>query len=370
MSKKALFIAATGQHVGKTTTCLGLLSCLKKRFSKVGFMKPVGQEHVEVDNVLVDKDVLLFKNHFLLNDAFIDMSPVLFPRGFTRDYLDGVICQHELTKRIHTSYNRIKDNNQFTIVEGTGHTGVGSIVNLNNAQVAAKLGLNMILIASGGLGSSFDELSLNKIQCEQYGVNIVGVILNRVLANKREMILHYMKKALNSWNIPLIGCIPYNEFLSTPSMEDFEELFNTKLLSGEEHRFRHFGKTRLIAASVEIYRALMEQNQLIITPASREDIIFATLTKYWDHKISFPNQELCNGMILTGAKKPRDKIIELLKKAHIPTLYCPESSFETMKKINTYTAKIHNDDLAKVRKAIDVVEEHIDFDALEALLRS
>ncbi|MCB1110841.1 MAG: AAA family ATPase, partial [Chlamydiia bacterium] len=61
MSKKAFFIAATGQHVGKTTTCLGLVSGLMKKYKNVGFIKPIGQEHVEIETgVHVDKDVVLF----------------------------------------------------------------------------------------------------------------------------------------------------------------------------------------------------------------------------------------------------------------------------------------------------------------------
>ena len=93
---------------------------------------------------------------------------------------------------------------------------------MNNAQVAALLKLPVILVAPGGVGSSFDQLALNKAVCDKYGVRIAGVILNRVLPDKREMITTYMTRALSRWNIPLIGCIPYDSFLSEPSMKDFE----------------------------------------------------------------------------------------------------------------------------------------------------
>ncbi len=361
--RKALFIAATGQNVGKTTTCLGLLSGLKKKYGEVGFMKPVGQEHVEVDGIRVDKDVVLFKNYFQLEADYKDMSPVLFPRGFTRDYLDGKINENDLSKSIQESFSHISKA-PFTVVEGTGHVGVGSIVNLCNAQVAKTLNLDMIIIASGGLGSTFDELALNKVQCDQFGVNIVGVILNRVLSEKMDMIKNYKQKALDRWNIPLLGCIPYNKFLSTPSLEDLKNLLKTKLLSGETHKLRHFKHMRLVATSAEIYRKLIVPSQLIITPASREDIILTTLTKFWDMQISQPKEDLECGMILTGSKPPSAKIIAELKKADIPALYAPLSSYETMKKLGSYIAKIQAGDLEKILKAIHVVENHINFDHL------
>jgi dethiobiotin synthetase len=333
-------------------------------------MKPVGQEHVETDTgVRVDKDILLFKSYFHLEDPFEEMSPVLFPRGFTRNYLDGKVDHGDLVTKISTSFAAISERNHFTVVEGTGHTGVGSIVDLNNAQVAALLNCPIILVGSGGLGSSFDELMLNKIQCEKYGVPVAGVILNRVLEEKREMIVHYMGKALQKWKIPLLGCIPYDAFLSMPTMNDFELLFQSKLLTGEEYRLRHFQHIRLVATSAEIYRTLIIPNQLIITPAGREDVILTTLTRFWDLKISHPDEDLEAGIILTGKNPPKESIVEQIRRANIPMLYAPVSSFVAMKMIHSSTTKIRQEDTEKIEEAIKVVESHVDFDALSVCTR-
>eukprot|EP00957_Ditylum_brightwellii_P186925 14234890-Ditylum_brightwellii.AAC.1 len=43
--QRPIYVAATKQHVGKTSVSLALVSGLKKRFGKVGFIKPVGQQH-------------------------------------------------------------------------------------------------------------------------------------------------------------------------------------------------------------------------------------------------------------------------------------------------------------------------------------
>ena len=75
---RPLFIAATRQHVGKTTVSLAVLSGLRKRFGdRVGFVKPVGQQHVPVGakGIRVDKDVQLMKEYFGLNHLrYEDMS--------------------------------------------------------------------------------------------------------------------------------------------------------------------------------------------------------------------------------------------------------------------------------------------------------
>jgi len=365
MPKKGFFVAATGQNVGKTTVCLGLVSGLKKRFGSVGYLKPVGQEHIETETGLhVDKDVVIFKSHFHLEDPYEAMSPVLFPRGFTRDYLDGKVNRLALADKIAASYSAVSGGNQISVIEGTGHTGVGSIVDLNNAQVASLLGCPLLLVASGGLGSSFDELSLNYTQCEKYRVRVAGIVLNRVLPEKREMVIEYMEKALKRWGVPLLGCIPYDPFLSSPTMSDFEQLFETHLLSGTTYGLRHFDHIRLVASSVEMYRTLLVPNQLIITPASREDIVLATLTRYWDAKISDPKKDLEFGLILTGKHPPKETLIDQIRRADIPAIYVPLSSFIAMKMITTYTTKIRKNDTPKIEEAVRIVEEHIDFDKL------
>ena len=88
---RPIFVAATKQHVGKTTTSLALMSGLQKRFDKVGFIKPVGQQHVTVfssalgEDIRVDKDICLLKEQFHLDHIdYRHMSPVIIPRGYTK----------------------------------------------------------------------------------------------------------------------------------------------------------------------------------------------------------------------------------------------------------------------------------------------
>jgi phosphate acetyltransferase len=364
MAKSAIFIGATGQNVGKTTICLGIIAALKKRFTSVGFIKPVGQQHVKIaKNINVDKDVVLFKEHFLLEASWSDMSPVIIPSGFTRDFLDEKITEIEMQSKIKHSYNTISNSNDYTVVEGTGHVGVGSIVNLNNAKVAYELGLDMVIIGSGGLGSAHDELALNIAMCQKYGVKVRGIILNRVLEAKKEMIMEYFPKTLKKWGIPLIGCIPYNELLSNPTVKDFEFLFGTAVVSGEKHRYRHFRHTRLVAGSLESYREEMIPNELVITPATREDIIMITVHKHLE-TLKVDGFDFSGGMILTGRHPPRKEILDQIKDLDIPILYAPVCSYDAMKMITSFTAKIRNQDVVKVEKAISLVEENIDFEIL------
>lgn len=160
--QRPIYIAATRQHVGKTSCSLALISGLKKRFDKVGFIKPVGQQHVPVESanlgktLRVDKDVCLIREHFNLEHIdYQHLSPVIIPKGYTKDYIDGKISFPLQLNEIMSSFAAINEASDVMMCEGTGHCAVGSIVGLNNAKVAGLIGADMVLVANGGLGKKY-----------------------------------------------------------------------------------------------------------------------------------------------------------------------------------------------------------------------
>jgi phosphate acetyltransferase len=349
--KRAVFIAATAQHVGKTTTCLGIVSGLQKRFSTVGFVKPVGQRYVGDE----DEDVILFRDRFGMRAE----SPVIVPKGFTRDYLDERVALDDLKDRIVKGFDSVAGDVDYTVVEGTGHVGVGSIIDLSNADVAKMLNLEVVLVSTGGVGAAFDQLALNKVMLERAGVKVRGIILNKVIHEKREMICEYVPKALKKWGIPLVGCIPYSPLLHAPTMRDFADLFGVELFAGEQWLYRHIFDERFVATTKH-HPALeqIEPRELIITHGSRDDIIRLTL-------IDEQRRDLERGLLLTGHIPPSDAIVEEIKKVGMPAIYVPLSSYKVLETISGYTAKIRSEDVDKVDKAISLVEEHIDFSIFE-----
>ena len=158
---RPIYVAATRQHVGKTTTSLALLSGLQKRFDRVGFIKPVGQQCLPVTDaatgrtIRVDKDVVVVREHFDLDHLdYADMSPLVIGPGYTRDYIDGNICAESQRKRIRDGFEGVSSASDVVLCEGTGHCAVGSIVGASNVDVAKMIGADMVLVANGGLGET------------------------------------------------------------------------------------------------------------------------------------------------------------------------------------------------------------------------
>uniref|UniRef100_A0A7S4GIR7 DRTGG domain-containing protein n=1 Tax=Eutreptiella gymnastica TaxID=73025 RepID=A0A7S4GIR7_9EUGL len=379
--QRPIFVAATKQHVGKTTTSLALTSGLAKRFGKVGFMKPVGQQHVLVQTSLteqtirVDKDVRLMREHFKLHHIdYQYMSPVLIPRGYTRDYIDGKIGDAQQERAIRNAYKRISEISDVMLCEGTGHVAVGSIVNMNNAKVAAMIGADIVLIANGGLGSAFDDLELNRMVCQHHGVRIAGVVVNRVIPEKYEQTKEYMTKALQRWGVPLLGCIPDRPFLGCPALADVERVFRTRLLSGgAKHRMRHYSVHggNLVTTSVSDFQEnlhMKPSRTLYFCHVTRNDIIRAFLE---EHKRRAELGEDFEAALLVCGRKDKyamqDETRDLIAAfgdLEAPVLHVEFPTIEAIEKVSNYTPKLTIDDPHRVQEAVNHYEPHIDFDLL------
>ena len=259
------------------------------------------------------------------------------------------------------------------LCEGTGHVAVGSIVNLNNAQVCSMLNANMILIANGGLGSAFDELELNRVLCDHYNVNIAGVIVNKVFHEKYDQVKDYMARAMESnWGIPLLGCIPDRPYLGCPALADLERLFKTSLLSGEQHRMRHYSvhETNLVTTSLHKFLENLRKKPtrtLYFCHCTRHDIILGFFGEYQRRLRENEHGTMESALIICGRKDKYylDKEIrEMINIIDAPVLYVELSTHEAIEKVHAFTPKLNIDDTARVRTAVEHYEPYIDFDKI------
>src|ERR1700691_4759121 len=225
-----VYIAATRQNDGKTTTSLGLIAALQEYYPRIGYIKPVGQRFVEIEEQKIDEDTVLMDSVFRLNCPLVDMSPIAVEPDFTRKYLESS-NNEALVKKIQKAFDRVAWEKDFVLCEGSGHAGVGSVFDLSNAQVAKILGAKVIIVTQGGIGKPIDEVSLNQALFEKGGVEIIGVILNKVMGEKMDYISDFARRGLKRKGLELLGVLPYQRILRNPSLESLREELDAELLN-------------------------------------------------------------------------------------------------------------------------------------------
>ena len=354
-----IFVAATRQDDGKTTCCLGLYAALKKKFPRIGYIKPVGQRFVEVAGKKVDEDSVLVSDTYDVNLPIEAMSPIAVDRMFTRNYLQqGNLA--EMKETIVSAFNRVAWEHDFVIIEGTGHAGVGSVIDLSNAQVAQLLGSKVIIVTTGGVGRPVDEVSLNLALFEKQGVEVIGVVLNKVLPSKIEALRPWAEKAFAKMKIPILGVIPYLGELRRPILGQVARELGGEFLSGESFKRRRVRSIAIGAMTAARIKDQLGPGSLLITPGDREDLLLAALEfqpkRSTDSKLA--------GILLTDGLRPQPGLIKMMNEKGIPSVAVSADSYSVTAKIERMTVKTDPGDEEKIKVIQQTVGKHIDLDVI------
>ena len=362
-STKRIFIAATRMNDGKTTTSLALFAALRNLTPNVGFIKPIGQRCVEVEGgQKVDEDSVLLERIFDVQVPIDAMSPIAVHRTFTREFWDDPQRkQAAIIDKMCRAFDCAADGKEYIIVEGTGHAGVGSVFTLSNAEVAKRLQAKVIIVASGGIGRPIDEIALNHALFAQAGVEVIGAIINKVRPDKLDTVKHYNRIALQQMGIPLLGCIPVEQKLSIPKLNQVVNEVKGRWLNGQKYGATERVEQVIIGAmAAKGLVELLQRGSLIITPGDREDIILGAIAAE-----GIAGEKVISGIILTRNVQPHPRLMQMIAKTQIPVAICDNDSYFVASKINKMTVKTQPSDIDKIPIIKNLVSEHVDLNAIQ-----
>jgi hypothetical protein len=339
-----------------------LLSALQQFYPRIGYIKPVGQRFVEIEEQKIDEDTVLMDQVYRLNCPLLDMSPIAVEPDFTRKYLQSS-NNEALVKKIQKAFDRVAWEKDFVLCEGSGHAGVGSVFDLSNAQVAQILGAKVIIISQGGIGKPIDEVYLNQAVFEREGVEVIGVILNKVTADKIDYISEFARRGFKRKGLDLLGVLPHRHILSRPTMAAIQEELKARSLNDSSQFDNMVVNTVVGAMSAENAEAHFKRGTLVITPGDREDIILAAAAAAAE-----PSRRLA-GMVLTEKIKPVNGVLKVIEKAVFPVLLADEDSYEVASQVHNLSVKTRPADTEKISVIRDLIATHVDVNKILRALK-
>ena len=353
---RRVFLAATGQNRGKTTVSLGLAAGIKADGHRLGFLKPVGQRYLVIDGTRADEDAVLMKEVFDLPDALNDMSPVTLPRHFTTDFVMGRVTD-DLASAVASASEAVARNKDVVLVEGTGHAGVGAVIGLSNATVAAMLQAPVVIVTEGGVGRPIDEIVLNHALFERHGVRVLGAVVNKVNIDANPDLPEVLTQGLAQHGIELIGCIPFSELLANPSLELIVTHLDGELLAGEAEPRAIIGRVAIGAMQADHAVPYLRDRTLLITPGDRSDMLEVALAAHAGADAQPPR---VTGLVLTGGFRPGPTALERLRAAGLFTYLVETDTYKTAQDVQDILVKTHPTDVDKIATIIDLVGSSID----------
>lgn len=363
MARK-IFIAATGQNCGKTTTSISLMHLARKKYERVGFIKPLGPKPATLRGLDVDKDAALMAQVFGLTRDLRFMSPVVVFPDTTRRVIDGEISPRDLEERILAACAELEKKCDLILIEGSGHPGVGSVLKLSNARIARLLDARVLMVTGGGVGNVVDSVYMNLALFEKEGVEVRAILANKLIPAKRDRVLDYLRRAFADEPFPVIGGFDYQPILANPTLSRVSKLLNLPLHGNRRDLKRIIHNVQIGAASTQRVAELLRDSTLLIVTSSRDELLVTLSNLY--HMPDYRSKIV--GLVIPGIIPVSTITQQILEQSNIPYMRNrTHTTAELYHLITEDVSKITAEDTEKLALIRSMAERGLDFDAIDAL---
>jgi BioD-like phosphotransacetylase family protein len=267
----------------------------------------------------------------------------------------------DLGARIRVAHRAVSRGGEILLIEGTGHAGVGAVIGLSNATVAAMLGAPAIIVSEGGVGRPIDEIVLNASHFASHGVRVAGAIVNKVDLDAQPGIELTLERGLALHGIPLLGVLPYRPILSNPTLAMILEGVHGETVHPGPDLDRVIGGVAIGAMEPAHMLERVKADTLVIVPGDREDVILTLTTAH------LTGTGAALGLVLTGGYRPRQAILDAIRRADLFATIVAEDTYAVASEVHDLLVKTHSADTGKIEMIKALVWEHLKIDrVLEA----
>jgi hypothetical protein len=360
---KKIFIAATGQQCGKTTTSIALLHMARKKYHRVGFMKPLGPKPTKFRRRWVDQDAALLSRIYSLEEDIDYMSPVVLQPNSTRQILDRKTSTANLEAKILQAARELERRCDLLIIEGAGHSGVGSVIGLNNARIARLLEAPILMVTDAGIGRTIDNVHLNMALLHQEKADLRMLLINKLLPNKRQETMGYLQQAFTGMPFKVVPGFEFSPVLANPTLKHIAQMFDVPLKGEKGAGPRIVHHTQLGAASTQRVHDLLEESSLLIVTSTRNELLVTLAALY-----NIPDyRSKIAGLVIPGLFPISNVTQQILDRSRIPYMRAENySSGEVFSNIANDLAKIDAEDQQKISLLKSLAETELDFEAIDA----
>ncbi len=367
---KTFLLVATGESIGLTSACLGLLRALDTVGVRAGFFKPFKQ--MGNNGQSADQSSPLMASTF-------GLQPPEALEVTTLERMIGNDQEDELLEQVVALHHQASAGFDAVVVEGLVPSAAASYASRLNVALAHALDATVILVSPADLDEPEALADRLEIHAAPFGglqhPRVAGAILMRVrgleavpatgalpfaaelatLTARMQPFLQHTTVA----NFRLLGLVPFSDRLSVPRIRDVASAIGARFLS-EGDSNRRVIHTTLCARTVTNVLDAFRPGHLIVTPGDRDDILVAVA-------LACMNGVPMAGLLLTGGFLPDERLIELCRPAlrtGLPVLSVDADSFDAVNRLLHMSGEIPADDAERAEQVTRYVSDHLDLDWL------
>ena len=357
-----LYIASLEPNSGKLVVTLEVMDMLSRRVDRLGFFRPISPGPAQDDS-----HIRLIDGRFSLSLQAEQMV------GVTQEQARAWIAAGEegrLFREIVARFKQAEESCDFLVCDGPDITHLSDALTYDmSIRIARELGTPALYVSSG-YGGTVSELLENVRVAEQtfrqLNCPLLAIIVNRVAPDILDKAKNELTKLCDAGLS--IDLLPEVESLSNPTMEEIVDALDGQWFSGPKDKVqRDVRGFKIAAMSPANFLSYLEEDDLIITPGDRPDIILSTLGA-----IASKNYPSPVGMLLSGDLTPDPSIVRLLEGLDdlaIPIYTVADHTYQTATQAAAVKGTLRPDNERKIALALGMFENNVDLPALEENIR-
>ncbi|MCK4089418.1 phosphate acetyltransferase [Acinetobacter radioresistens] len=371
-----ILLIPTGEGVGLTSACLGMIYALDCNGIKAGFLKPFSESFQENDQ---NRTTSLFEHLFQTSTV----EPIAYERVSQLIALEEM---DELLEEAVSLHRSVATKHDVIIVEGLLPNHEDQFAGELNAALAQALDAKVILVSTADVQNPRKTAEKIEAHLRQFGgaasERTAGVLFMRTKGLPEEVAqipvtidpslrlsaeiatftieLQKYNRYLGTADLPIIGLVPFSNTLSVPRTLDIARLIQGEWIHQGEARQRRVLHSSLITSSIEYELNKFVAGELIISASERTDVLLAS-SLATSHGIPLA------GLVLTERQAPNAQILNFCQNAikqGLPILHTQLTTLETAQRLANLSNEIPVDDTERAEQVTRFVSSHIDLDWL------
>ena len=376
---KTILVIPTGESVGLTSACLGLIYALECQGIKAGFLKPYSQEPSNV----ADRTTALF-HHVTKSET---VNPI--PYNQVIEQLNAGEYDELLEEAVHL-HRQIAKQHDLIIVEGVVPNPRDNFAAELNITLAKALDAKIVIVSNADIQDPVG--SAEKVESQIR--NFIGSAANRLsgvmfmrtkglpedsaqipvtfdpslrLVDETNRFTQELQKTyptLGSAQLPVIGLVPFSNTLSVPRMSDLAGHISAHWINEGEAKLRRVLHSSLISSNIEHELHKFVAGELIISASDRIDVLLAS-------SLASSNGIPLAGLVLTEQYQPNDKVLTFCQtaiKSGLPILHTKMSTLDATQRLANFGNEIPVDDIERAEQVTKFVSSHINEEWLTTII--
>ena len=376
---KTILLVPTGEGVGLTSACLGLIYALDCQGIKAGFLKPFSQENKQDS----DRSTALYR-HLTKAET---VEPISYEKLVNQ--LNSGESDELLEEAVHL-HRQIAKNHDVIIVEGLVPNANDTFASELNTILAQALDAKVVVVSNANIEKPEQTADKVETQLRQFGgvasKRVSGILLMRTrglpeesaqipvtidpslrLVEETQSFVTEIQKThpqIGTEQLPVIGMVPFSNTLSVPRVSDLAKQIQAEWINEGDAKLRRVLHSSLVASNIEHELHKFVAGELIISAIDRIDVLLAA-------SLASSNGIPLAGLVLTEQYQPNSLVFDFCQsgiKNGLPVLHTNLSTFETAQLLSNLSNEIPVDDIERAEQVTRFVSSHLDEDWIKNVM--